>query len=110
MSLETLADKILEGVDYDIYKEDLEEREILGYIEQSVSNYINQFNTPATAISFKSESADTYLFVSSKSTSEGVLAELATQWWMEEPLYLQDVNTNIDGITSSTIGIIANLV
>ena len=109
MSLETLADKILEGVDYDIYKEDLEEREILGYIEQSVSNYIDQLNTPATAISFKSESADTYLFVSSKSTSEEVLEELATQWWATEDLYLQDINTNLDGITAFTISDVVNL-
>ena len=38
--LQGIAEDILGTVDYDIYKEDLEEREILGEIENLVSKWV----------------------------------------------------------------------
>lgn len=40
--LQGIAEDILGTVDYDIYKEDLEEREILGEIEYLVSKWVEQ--------------------------------------------------------------------
>lgn len=40
--LQGIAEDIIGTVDYDIYKEDLEEREILGKIENLVSKWVEQ--------------------------------------------------------------------
>lgn len=51
----------------------------------------------ATAICFKSESSDYYLFVADKSEHESVdslVESLSNQWYIkEEPLYVEEVNT-----------------
>lgn len=39
--LDALAEDILSGVDYDIFKEDLEDRELLDEIAMKVANFVD---------------------------------------------------------------------
>lgn len=40
-SLSNLADEILEDIDYDLFKEDIEERELLSGIENNIKVWLN---------------------------------------------------------------------
>lgn len=104
-----LAETILEGIDYDIFKEDLEERELLDWIEYKLRESSGEWDTPAkievgsTSVSFKSESGDCYMFTSPATTIAGVLSDLACEWYLGDKVYIEAFDTDVGGINEYII-------
>lgn len=94
------ADKILEGVDYDMFKEDEGgqiTQGIINVLESLVSELPLSFEY-STVISLKSESGDNYLFTSHAESKEDVLEELKGECYVEESLYIESFLSNVEGL------------
>lgn len=110
MNVQELAEDILQGIDYDIFKEDLEKREILSTIEDQINGFLvqeglnNKVTTEAfTAIAFKSESCDNYMFTSNQTTVESVLGDLGDEWYISEMLYIESIDSNVSEVTVQAV-------
>lgn len=98
------AEHILESVDYDIFKEDLEDQIIISGIKEILLDLVQELPTPSsTTVSFKSESCDNYLFTSESDNVLDILYDLRNEWYIEETLYIETFSSNVKGVTETII-------